>query len=298
MPTERYAESIEELAKKIKENNPDIDLFAERKKGRVPTQAFSDFLTHKEQGDWAEDLMLEILNGHLIEYPSVSYGRKDDLIAGDKGFSKFYEMYQQELDEIGKCPDILIFDKDNIKSEEISLIKSEVARKEIVDIVSKARAALEVRSSAFLVEKYEKFVKSKKATKDGKRKFLSFTPKIEDLSVILKWIQIHNVPHYYVQVLFDQIYVISFKKILKLLTEKAAYKNKYFIEKNSKNQFKSTIHINLNEGDCICKKVTLPKHLSEMKKLPRGRLLFYVKFATGELPMQIDKKILQDAFSL
>ena len=35
----------------------------------------------------------------------------DDIIAGDENFKEFYEEYQNELDEIGKRPDILIFDK-------------------------------------------------------------------------------------------------------------------------------------------------------------------------------------------
>ncbi|OGW71718.1 MAG: hypothetical protein A2047_00925 [Omnitrophica bacterium GWA2_41_15] len=289
-----YVEQIEELAKTIKKFI-DMDLYATRKRVRPPTQAFSDFLTNREQGDWAEELMLKILNKNLNDFIAVSYGRKDRIIAGDKEFKEFFEKYQDELDSIGKCPDILIFKKDDISKEELRDMQSK-PRKDIIDITKKAIAGLEVRSSAFLVKKYAEFIKGRTDAK--KRNFLSFTPKIEDLSTIFKWIKVHEVPHFYVQVLFDSIYVISFEKILTLLSDKKNLKTKYFIEKNSKNQFKSTIHINLNEGFCISQDVQLPEHKSEVKELSRGRLLFYVKFATKELPKHIDEKSILQALNL
>lgn len=291
-----YIKSIEELAKKINEYNPKIDLTVKRKKGRTPTQAFSEFLTNKEQGDWAEELILKILNQNLKKFISVSYGRKDNLIAGDEEFPEFYENYQTELDEIGKCPDILIFEKDTDQNIEYE-ISSNKQRKELIEVVKKAKAALEVRSSSFLVKKYSEFIKNRGNVLKG-RDFLSFTPKVEDLSLILNWIRIHGVPHYYVQVLFDSIYVISFKKILEILSDPVNFKKKYFIEENSKNQFKSTIHINLNEGVCISSDVYLPEHKSEMKELPRGRILFFVKFATKELTKHVNESDLINVFNL
>jgi hypothetical protein len=289
-----YVKRIEELANKVK-SNIGIDLSIKRVRAKTPTQAFSEFLTNKEQGDWAEDLMLELLNKNLNRFKALSYGRKDNLIAGDEGFNEFYKNYQDELDEIGKCPDILIFKKDDATEKLISEIQSNLPRNSVIKLAKKALAALEVRSSAFLVEKYEKFIKGKDI---NGRAFLSFTPKVEDLAVIFKWIQVHEVPHYYVQVFFDRIYVISFEKILEIISDKKNLKTKYFIEKNSKNQFKSTIHIDVNEGICLSKDVELPKHKSEIKELPRGRLLFHVKFNVKELPKDMSKETLEKAFNL
>lgn len=214
-----YVKRITELAKKVNQNNPQINLFQKRIRGRAPTQAFSEFLTNREQGDWAEDLMLKILNSKLDSFYSTSYGRNDNLIAGDEGFREFYESYQDELDEIGKCPDILIFAEKNSKNKLEEEMNRQKSRKHLIELVKKAVAGLEVRSSAFLVNRYIEFMKAKGEDYKG-RNFLSFTPKVEDLAVIIKWIETHGIPHFYVQVLFDRIYVISFEKILEILSEK------------------------------------------------------------------------------
>tara|TARA_Y100000590_G_scaffold440839_1_gene566757 strand:+ start:604 stop:1500 length:897 start_codon:yes stop_codon:yes gene_type:complete len=287
---------ILELAKKVNQSNPEIDFFQERIRGRVPTQVFSEFLTNKEQGDWAEDLILELLNLNLENFYPTSYGRSDSLIAGEEGFKEFYEGYQDELDDIGKCPDILIFDNEKDKELVKGEIDKEKPRKDVVNVVQKASAGLEVRSSAFLVGKYDDFMKVKGKDFKG-RKNLSFTVKIEDISVVIKWIERHGVPHYYVQVFFDRIYVIAFEKILEILSNPKNHKTKYFIEKNAKNQFKSTIHINLDEGECIGKDFGLPKHKSGMKELPRGRVLSYVHFFTDVIP-DVKKEDLLNVFDL
>jgi hypothetical protein len=278
---EEYVKRIRELAVNVNKNNPQIDLFQVRVRGRAPTQAFSEFLTNREQGDWAEETVLKILKSNLKKFYSVSYGRTDSLIAGDNKFKEFYESYQDELDEIGKCPDILIFDDESVENELSKEIANKKPRKDLIEVVREARAGLEVRSSAFLVGQYISFMKSKGEDYKG-RNFLSFTPKVEDLAVIIKWIEIHGVPHYYVQVLFDRIYIISFEKILEILSVPGNLKTKYYIEKNAKNQFKNTIHINLDEGECLTEKVILPKHKSAMKELGRGRILSYVSFLAEE----------------
>lgn len=293
-----YIREIEALVEKVTTNNLAIAFFAERLRGKVPTQAASEFLTNKEQGDWAEELVLQILNRNLKGFSGFSYGRKDSIVAGDPEFKKFYQDYQIELDRIGKCPDILIYDN-RTATEVQSELNSSKPREAIKETAQKAVAALEVRSSAFLTLQYLEFIKGKPQTgkKSKNREFLSFTPKVEDLIVILKWIQVHGVPHYYVQVFFDRIYAIPFKKILQILSDKNNLHTKYYIEKNSKNQFKSTIHINLDEGACIAQEVKVPKHTSATKQLPRGRILFYVKFTVDELP-KVKETDLITAFDL
>ena len=77
--------------------------------GRMPTLANSEFLTNKEQGDWTEQIALAPINESSSGYRAVKYGRDDSLSAGDPGFREFYEAYQEELNTIGKKPDLLIY---------------------------------------------------------------------------------------------------------------------------------------------------------------------------------------------
>ncbi len=288
-----YAETMRALAEKVVEKNPLIDIFKKRERGRVPTQAFSDFLTNRNQGDWAENLLNRVINEKISELIAVQYGRTDNLIAGDPGFKDFYKKYQDELEELGKCPDILIYKRESFTPESRKEFECGKDRKDIIPTTKKALAGLEVRSSAFLAKIYESHV-SKLGKESKKREFLSFTPKVEDLAVILKWIEIHDVPHFYVQIFFDCIYIIPFEKILEIVSNPKNNHVKYFLEQNSKNQFKRTIHINVSEGVCLTENIPLPQHKSEVKELGRGRLLYYVKFYSPTTEFKFDGEALKN----
>jgi type II restriction enzyme len=122
--------------------------------GRPPTMASSEFLTNKEQGDWAEQVVLNAINNNSNEYVAVHYGRSDSLAAGDEGFVEFYQQYQDELNTIGKKPDLLIFRKSEIDSPTSIDVED-------VDLVSKSVAAIEVRSSSFLAQRYAQFMEER-----------------------------------------------------------------------------------------------------------------------------------------
>jgi len=269
-----------------------VNLNLARKRGRAPTQAFSDFLTHSEQGDWAELVLYRALSNDNLDFIPVRYGKSDKIHAGDVGFKDFYETYQDELDAIGKRPDLLLFSKNDYDpswGDDISGLRLE----ELHSIVPLAIAGLEVRSSAYL---------NKKFIPKSDRPELSFTPKVEDLNVVLKWIDTYGVPHFYVQVFFDSVYAISFKDILILLKnskyEEKGLKNKkyigkngddslFVIEKNPKNQFKETVMIYLSSGTKLGD-VSMPDPVAIRKELASGRLLHYSKFNGGNIELDIN----------
>lgn len=283
-----YKDYIKKLSSEIPESI--INLRSTRRRGNPPTQAFSEFLTHSEQGDWAEVIFYDALKKSSIPYIPIKYGRSDKIIAGDPGFKKFYNTYQDELDAIGKRPDVLLYNRETYNpawGEDISGYSLE----DLFPIVQSAIAGFEVRSSSYLTSKF----KSK-----AYKPFLSFTPKVEDLLVVLKWVDTFNVPHYYVQVFFDAIYIISFREILLLLKnasiQERGKKNKkiigtigetlaFIIEKNPKNQYKETIHIFLNNGHLLYQGMIKPTLIGSRKELAGGRLLHYVSFNGGEVTL-------------
>lgn len=83
-----YFEELRETTKSIPTSI--IDFSIPRDRTSAPTQASSNFITNKEQGDWAEDLIFRAINETSDRYVAVRYGKSDDLIAGDEGFDKFY----------------------------------------------------------------------------------------------------------------------------------------------------------------------------------------------------------------
>lgn len=147
-----YRNTIKELIDQI--DDEIIDLSLPREKAKCPTQATSEFIIKNEQGNWAERLVLEAINGNAKNYVAVKYGKADNIIAGDDDFPNFFESYQRELDQIGKRPDILIFrseDYDEKLGKDISAIEHSL----IDNYVKKAVAGIEVRSSSFLIDKYK-----------------------------------------------------------------------------------------------------------------------------------------------
>ncbi len=313
--------------------------------GRPPTMANSEFLTNKEQGDWAEKIVFKAINEYSDDYFAVEYGRSESIAAGDDGFADFYMKYQSELNAIGKRPDILIFKVSDFPTRSIDIENDEHIRRAV--------AALEVRSSSFLADKYAAFMRGRQrqainkcteirnailgtapgnllrrknetiynlisnATDDTfreldfrcpswsltnelrdlttllkdikenikilhKRDYLSITPKMEDIALVNRWIQQYNVKHFYLQVFFDKAYIISFKDILTLVSNDNNDGNNFSIERDVKNQGKTTIKINVQIGKEVLGKIDMPEHKSAMKELDRGRLLFYVTFEGGK----------------
>jgi len=58
--------------------------------------------------------------------------------------------------------------------------------------------------------------------------------------------------------------------------------SKFSIERDVKNQGKTTIKVNVQVGKEIIGRIDMPEHKSAMKELDRGRLLFYVTFEGGK----------------
>ncbi len=352
-----YSRDVRQLMERISQTL-DIDLDSEVSPRR-PTLANSMFLTHKEQGDWAEELVIRAINEYAEGYHAVACGRSDALAAGDEGFEAFFKEYVDELNSIGKRPDILIFKEGEVPSPFDPLRRSHVRR---------AVVALEVRSSSFLASEYERYMRERtrsaeasinallnsirsepfdsllqkrkpaihrlletateesfrdldfrlpslRSTSDlrrltellrelkrhvatlHKRDYLSITPKVEDLMLVNRWIQAHGVRHCYLQVFFDKAYVIPFKTILELIDDTESEDVVYSIETDVKNQGKATIKIDVEVGSEILGKVDMPRHRSRLKRLARGRLLYYVSFSGGHGYLDHDvftRKVVRD----
>lgn len=99
--------------------------------GRPPPMANSEFLTNKEQGDWAEKIVFKAINGYSDDYFAVEYGRFESIAAGDDEFADFYMEYQSELNAIGKKPDILIFKVSDFPDRSIDIENDEHIRRAV-----------------------------------------------------------------------------------------------------------------------------------------------------------------------
>ncbi|MDI9358133.1 MAG: AccI family restriction endonuclease [Phycisphaerales bacterium] len=184
--------------KKLTKNVPValVDFEKPRDLSRTPTQASSNFITNKEQGDWAEQLLTRAINETSTNFVAVKYGKSDNLVAGENGFDAFYQDFQNELDSIGKRPDLLIFNKSDFDNN-LGFDISQIRHNQITKYVKKAVAAIEVRSSAFLIDRYEETMqlRTEKFTKialDTKEKILTTFSDILQHSARQNYIELLN----------------------------------------------------------------------------------------------------------
>lgn len=60
---------------------PEIaDFSTPRHPANQPTQATSNFITNKEQGDWAENIFKDAVNNTSTNYIAVKYGKSEILL--------------------------------------------------------------------------------------------------------------------------------------------------------------------------------------------------------------------------
>lgn len=170
-----YFETIREITRSIPASI--VDFSIPRERTSAPTQASSNFITNKEQGDWAELLIFRAINETCDGVVAVRYGKSDDLVAGEEGFDTFYNEFQDELDTIGKRPDLLVFSEADFR-EDLGYDVSNIIHSEIEDYVKLAIAGLEIRSSAFLIDKYEALMQNR--TQSNLEKALQLKGKILD----------------------------------------------------------------------------------------------------------------------
>jgi hypothetical protein len=233
---------------------------------RVPTQAFSEFLINRELGDWAEDLVKRAINSAGLGLEAVRYGRSERLVAGEPGFKEYYNEYIKELRTYGKRPDLLLWRNGAPAESEIEGKTAEV----LIPVAQSAIAAVEVRSSQQSL--------TGARTEDD----LSFTPKVEDVANVMRWVKQHGVKHYYAQVIFGAVYGISFEQILELLVV-GPRDGGYSIEREPRNQFKSTIYIPLSRGLKLSTRFQDPELSAFERELSSGRVLFGVAFSGGHV---------------
>ena len=256
-----------------------VDLDSKWEKVRVPTQAGSNFAINREQGLWAEATLARGLSKVVgDEYDVSQYGESGTMVAGEPGFRDFYLQYRNELEVIGKRPDLLVAPKGTLPSDDISAMAKETQE----PYVKRSVLGIEVRSSAFLKRTYDRM------HKDDPGKFLSFTPKSEDIRAVLRWIEVHGIKHCYAQVFFDEVYAISFEKILRIIS-RGQERGIFRVAKNPKSQMKTTFHINVDQGFKIGVVSTMPDHQSKVTETGYGRLVHSVGFVNGSIELDLDQ---------
>jgi hypothetical protein len=119
--------------------------------------------------------------------------------------------------------------------------------------------------------------------------YRSFTVKVEDLEITNKWVSKYNVPHYYIQVFDDRVYAISTLEIFKVILDDGLKNTHWKLEKNPKNQMKSTFYVNLDRGVLIGQLSKQAEIVPVKIYLDNGRVIYATDFKNGELELDYRK---------
>lgn len=251
-----------------------IDYRHEYTAPRRPTAAHSNFLINRQLGDWTESLLKIGFNHKFEEFKALRYGAAGRLVAGDVGFKEMFRKYHEEIREIGKRPDLLLFKREHIDNLNLPDDISEFEPSRLLEIAKVATRAIEVRSSRYLASKY----------RETKGKEQSFTPKLEDLPILTHWIVKHGVPCFYTQVFFDEVHMISFERILQIIQDTGDE----YIRRMERNQRKSTFYIPVSEGVLIGQITDAPIWKAKTKVMSDGRVIIYATPQGGRMNVNMD----------
>ncbi len=252
------------------------------RKTTVPTDARSEFLANRAMGDWAEQALSAALLQALPEWRVAQYGDTNRIAAGHPDFKSSYLAGIEETRRYGKRPDLLLFPA----SVAVDVDLSEHAHAETEALVKQAAAAIEVRSSKFEALTYMAVrQRQREAGNSTGRETPSFTVKVEDLIIVYRWLERHDVPQSYCQVFFDSVFAINFLDIFATIASGTGYA----IEAPAKSQEKATIMIPITRGMQVGTATALPSFAAEHRVTALGRHDAYVVPCGGGFVLEADK---------
>ena len=252
----------------------------------VPTDARSEFLANRAMGDWAEELLADGLTRAFPGLDVVRYGDSDRIAAGEEGFRTFYVSRLEDVRVHGKRPDLLVVPQGLRLAQDVSALPTA----DIAALVRRARLSIEVRSSKFEALRYMRVRAEHRADgQKGGRETPSFTVKVEDLKIVYRWIEWHDVEQLYCQVFFDSVFAINILRIFEIVGSGEGFT----IETPAKSQQKATIFIPITSGVQVGSFAKQPTFEVEHKITALGRHDVYVRPAGGSV--EIDAKELREA---
>lgn len=252
------------------------------KNPRPPNDANSNFLGNRALGDWAENILKDLIQNSSPDFQAVQYGDSNQIAAGDEGFKDYYFGQLEATRLCGKRPDLLIYPKGSGMNDDFF---SEKRISETRAEAMKARGAIEVRSSKFKALRYMAVRAAEKS--DGKkvdRECPSFTVKVEDLIIVFRWMEEFKVPQIYAQVFFDSIFAINFLRIFEIIASGSGFK----IEKPKQSQEKATIMIPITEGKQIAACLEEPGFKTVIRETRLGRVDAFVAPSGGKFELDTD----------
>jgi len=267
----RSAESKEQINELVNE----FILFGAKAVLLTGSQRGGDFLNNQLRGQWAERVALSMtIEGlHL-----VAFGPSGAAMPGEEDHRQVIMTFREIHLLEGKRPDLLAFDRalwEDLPEAERTLASTWPKRRlETADemIVKKARCGIEVKNSTWHYEK-------RRAAGGGP---LSITVKKEEVAEIESWSVKTGLPVLFIQVLFDELYCMSFNRMEAAIQRGHLYEaGDYLLD--SQTGEKVYHKFQLTDFRHRCGKVIFPdESIAEVRVLEDGNVVPFINFQPAQ----------------
>lgn len=243
-------------------------------------QRSGDFLNNQLRGRWAEDVVQSMSLPDLVLVP---FGPSGAAMPGQEDHRRIITSFREiELIE-GKRPDLLMYDAavwkslTAVETAQVSTWPTRLLEDSDLALVRRARCGVEVKNSTW---HYATRRKHRLALDDESGGPLSVTVKDEELKKIVGWIEWSGRPVLFFQVLFDEMYVMSFSRMVEGIRAGQVYEaGDYLLDTQTGAGGKKYHRFFLKDLRHLCAFVRFPnKSEARVEVLASGSVIPYVRF--------------------
>lgn len=249
-------------------------------------QRGGDFLNNQLRGQWAERVALSMTIDGLRFVP---FGPSGAAMPGEADHREVIMTYMEIQLLEGKRPDLLGFDvaiwNQLTEAERNTIATWPKRRLEGTDaeLVKMARCGAEVKNSTWHYQQ----------RREAGGGSLSITVKEEERAEINSWSRKTGCPVIFLQVLFDEIYCMSFRRMEAAIGRKQLYRPGDYSLDTPKSG-KATHSLNLDDLCHRCGKVVFPsKSTAEVRTLDNGYVVPFVDLQPAEAA-EVDSRVVLD----
>jgi hypothetical protein len=253
------------------------------------SQRGGDFLNNQLRGHWAERVALSMpVEGLRL----VAFGPSGAAMPGEEDHRQVIMTFKEIHLLEGKRPDLLAFDKgvwEGLPEAERTLASTWPKRRlEVADeaVVKKARRGLEVKNSTWHYGK-------RRAAGGGP---LSITVKEEEVADFKSWSVNTGLPVIFVQVLFDELYCMSFSRMEAAINRGCLYEaDDYLLDRQTGGGGKVYHKFHLTDFRHRCGKVVFPdESTAELRVLEDGNVVPFINFQPAQATDIVSQIILDE----
>lgn len=257
---------------------------------KTGSQRGGDFLNNQIRGRWAEDVVTSM---RLRDTVIIPFGPSGAAMPGEEDHRKMVMTFKEITLVEGKRPDLLAYDAGEwarLAAREQDRTRTWPHRTLEADdnlLVKRAIFGIEVKNSTWHYEK-------RRAAGGGP---LSITVKAEETDAIDAWQGKTGRPVLFFQVLFDEVYCMSFRRMLDAIRRGRVYQaGDYQLDESTGADGKTYHRFHLDNLDHKCANVAFPSEsLAHVRVLPDGSVIPYIELrparATGEIHEVVEREL-------